>query len=354
MLEARYKSPWRKVPSPRAPTVAELYALAGGTPVTLGFALGSGSAAAMTSLAGVVTACRPWGACALAVTRLSRVGGRLHGVLAKSAVNGLPAAAPGAPVVPVSLRNAEAAIPALDTSILIYGNTVPWWPLGESYALAGVWMRRRSWEDTTRRMRFEAGAGTTRIVAVALDEARTIHNAQLNSDFTAGDFLASDWETITTNEPPLIDVTDLRFVGRESLSEGFFFAVDAVNAPPGGGGEDGGGNDGECSLTLTARIVQSLLNSAVAYVVAERRSEETRDVIQAAIVSTGVNHVILLGGRPSCAGYYAAIIRGEIAVPPVDSGGGEEAPPANGIYVKMSIDGVEQWVPAETMACPVE
>lgn len=346
MLETRYKSPWRKVALNNAPTVGELYAAAGGSPVTVGFALGSGALPSGCSIGGVISFCAvPWGASAVAAARITRSGGRLMAQLAKSSVGGgaVPrgartvAATPGsgrsgsvtnpfqiastatAPnllimtgtvsnrnsgvkidgvfygglattlamnyqisvaagavvsweivgamsrldlrfaaggqlsalfewqpptseqrlpaetTIQVSQRNAALAIPALDVSMgLIYGNTVPWWPAGEAYAQAGIWMRRRSWSDPSRRMRFEAGPGTTAAVAVAISSIDTIHDAQGNTDFTADEFLGDDWEAYAIGEPPAVDVTDFRIDALSSRAEGFFFAVDElpVVVPP--------------------------------------------------------------------------------------------------------------------------
>jgi len=355
MLESRFKAPWRVVNIEGGPSVAEVYAAAGGNPVTIGFALGSGSAAAATRLGGVTVSVLPWGACALAATRLTRDGSRLLGVIAKSAVNGLRVARPGEDVVPISRKNAESAIPALDTtSVLLYGNTTAWWPLGEALAMAGTWMRRRSWADTSKRVRFVAGAGTTPAVFVVIDASRSSAVPVLSTDFGAGEFLATDWETWAVVDAPPIDVSDFRFEPRVSPGEGFFFAVDAAGPGGDGGGDDG--DEGDCSLTLTPQIVRSLLNNAVSYVAAESFPEGSRDIIRSQIVSVGVSQAINLGGRASCAGYYASIIKGEISPPGGGGGGGdgEDQPPSDGDYVRMSVGGVAQWVPTTPFACPLD
>lgn len=236
MLETRYKSPWRKVALNNAPTVGELYAAAGGSPVTVGFALGSGALPSGCSIGGVISFCAvPWGASAVAAARITRSGGRLMAQVAKSATGTLRVLLPGEATITVSLANARAAIPLLDVANLFtYGNTVPWWPAGEAYAQAGIWMRRRSWSDPSRRMRFEAGAGTTAAVAVAISSIDTIHDAQGNTDFTADEFLGDDWEAYAIGEPPAVDVTDFRIDALSSRAEGFFFAVDElpVVVPP--------------------------------------------------------------------------------------------------------------------------
>lgn len=314
--------------------MAEVYAAAGGNPVTVGFALGSGSEPALTRLGGISVFCLPWGACAVAAARLVPNEGRLLAVIAKGAVNGLRQPGPseqsinvrleggpnsprgtvssgvvtnpfdeaatvvvtgavddyvtlngrrvgqtsgnlttvnetmsaaargtiawtlqnpsggfaggdltfrfsagGRDVVPISVLNAEQAIPALDTEIvLLYGSTTAWWPLGEALAMAGTWMRRRSWADINKRIRFVAGAGTTPAVLVVIDASRTTAEPVLSSDFGAGEFLATDWETWAVGDAPAVDVSDFRFEERATPGEGFFFAVDGTADPGGGGG----------------------------------------------------------------------------------------------------------------------
>ncbi len=126
----------------------------------------------------------------------------------------------------VAERNASAAIPYLETG-LGAGEAFAWFPTGEAFAMAGNWMRRASWADAARRMRFERGAGSADSVAVALDTARTVPSAQLATDFGLAEFLGEDW---TFYAPPtedvFIDVTNFRFEALLGGGAGFFFAVE--------------------------------------------------------------------------------------------------------------------------------
>lgn len=85
---------------------------------------------------------------------------------------------------------------------------LPWWGPIDAGARAGLWVRRSVWASG-RKVRFEAGAGTERAVAVTESGARVT-----TGDFTAEDFLAGDWLFAdTVGEPSPIDVTDWVFSG---------------------------------------------------------------------------------------------------------------------------------------------
>lgn len=370
MLEEKYKSPWKVIQISGQPTVGQLVAAAGGSAVTVGFALGSGTMAGLASLAGVTAVCLPWGAAAVAASRLMLTSaGRVMGVVAKGAINGLkvpgaskpptfraqwsgnvpggslagllrpqdvaappgityggirpsgaawitvtnglsttasmsttgtaddyalidgrraagvqtgnfqvvndfiPSVRPGgsiivelhnptggfagvnltftftalSPTLPddpraIAFENAVRAIPLLDAAaVAIYGNTVPWWPVGETMARSGQWMRRRSWSDADRRIRFEAGAGTAAEVAVLRDSVNAVPIPLRSEDFGAAEFLSQDWEAYAVPDPhALIDVTDFQFQSSIGGGAGFFFAV----VPAGDLLEGGGGGGG--------------------------------------------------------------------------------------------------------------
>lgn len=143
----------------------------------------------------------------------------------------------------VALENAERAIPLLDaTAVAIYGNTVPWWPTGETLARGGNWMRRRSWADAERRIRFEPGPGTAAEVAVLRDESTAVPIPLRSQDFGTAEFLAQDWESYFIPDPnALIDVTDFRFASELGGGAGFYFAVGGdsdTDSGSGSGGED--------------------------------------------------------------------------------------------------------------------
>ena len=361
MLEEQYKSPWRMVaisPTAPEPTIGSLYAAAGGKPVvTLGFALGTGERPAGVTLGGIASYCAtPWGACAIAAVRIELRGTRLMATVAKSAVGGLRAGS--GDVLPVSRVNAERAIPLLDVArVLTYGNTAPWWPAGEAYAKAGTWMRRRSWADTARRMRIEAGGGTTPAVAVTLYSTLTDPVPVRASDFGEAEFLADDWEAYAVGDPPAIDVTDFRIGAMSSRAEGFYFAVDAVGGGGSGGGSGGGGGGGgdgtsppvippdssglkcDTTLSLSARLaIQSQLNRiAMASV-----KWPNNPVMVQLITGSALSMIIALSGRPECAEYWTGIAAD--LVPP-DGGGGSGGGQGQGFVYRKN--GEEILVPGE-------
>lgn len=94
---------------------------------------------------------------------------------------------------------------------------LPWWGQIESAARSGQWVRRASWTDATRQLRFVHGAGTTNAVAITQAGVRVTP-----TDFGSAEFLATDWQTVLATEPPPIDVTDLIFTGSTGAT---FFAV---------------------------------------------------------------------------------------------------------------------------------
>ena len=67
-----------------------------------------------------------------------------------------------------------------------------WWDGAELLARSGLWVRRKSWTDGTRRIRYEAGAGTVRGVAV-LRSSAVATRAVLADEFGTAEFCASDW-----------------------------------------------------------------------------------------------------------------------------------------------------------------
>lgn len=109
---------------------------------------------------------------------------------------------------------------------------LPWWGQIEASARAGQWVRRAGWSDATRRIRYEAGAGTTPAVAVTQAGTRVTP-----ADFGAAEFLATDWLLVASGEPAAVDVTDAFITGS---SGSVFFAV--VGS---GGSGNGGGSGGE-------------------------------------------------------------------------------------------------------------
>jgi hypothetical protein len=151
---------------------------------------------------------------ALGATRLEFRDGRLYGV----PVRGF---APSSPEAIAELR-------------WILGG-MPWWGGAWESALAGQWVRRAAWPDITQAVRYAAGAGTTRAVAV-----RESGNRVSTADFGAAEFLAEDWELLDGNaEPSQVDVTDWVFA--VSGNTGVRGAAFAVVVQPGGGPGDGGG-----------------------------------------------------------------------------------------------------------------
>lgn len=148
------------------------------------------------------------------------------------------------------------------------GTGLPWWGSIEATARAGVWVRRVSWEDWARRVRYVAGAGTAR--AVAVDQSGAVLTPE---SFGGAEWLATDWQVVGTAEPMPVDVTDWVFAG-----------------PP----------------------------DAVAWAV------------------------------------EGSATPGESTGPESPSDGVDGVPPSSGDYVRMSRDGVAQWVPVQMFACPVE
>ncbi len=104
MLDDRYKSPWAKLTAPLTATVGELFARAGGNVATIGFAGGSKDAAGVVQVAGSSSPVTAWGATAMAVTRLVKVGSRVFGNIARGAVTGLPRPADALPARPQTAR----------------------------------------------------------------------------------------------------------------------------------------------------------------------------------------------------------------------------------------------------------
>jgi hypothetical protein len=79
---------------------------------------------------------------------------------------------------------------------------LPWWGAIDAAARAGRWVRRSGWTDQNRAVRFVAGAGTTRAVAV-----RETGERVTTADFTSAEWTAQDW-VVVDGEPVLVDVTD--------------------------------------------------------------------------------------------------------------------------------------------------
>jgi hypothetical protein len=81
---------------------------------------------------------------------------------------------------------------------------LPWWGGAEPAARQGRWVRRAGW--FSRRLRYTAGDGTTRAVAVDQD------GAPITTDgFGPEEFFAQDWEMADGGEPQLVDITDAFF-----------------------------------------------------------------------------------------------------------------------------------------------
>jgi hypothetical protein len=143
------------------------------------------------------------GIAALGATRLRLQSGRLFGV-------------------PVLARAASAPEAIAGLRWILGG--MPWFGGAWESALAGQWVRRAAWQDLARAVRYVAGGGTTRAVAV-----RETGERVTTADFGAEEFLATDWELLDgTAEPAEIDVTDWVFSG----SGGVPFAVVASPATP--------------------------------------------------------------------------------------------------------------------------
>jgi len=101
---------------------------------------------------------------------------------------------------------------------------LPWWGVIEAAAKAGQWVKRLGWA-AGRQVRYEAGAGTTRAVAVIADGSRVT-----TADFGLDEWGGEDWQIVSDAEPPAIDVTDWTFTG-PARSGSVLFKV----------GESGGG-----------------------------------------------------------------------------------------------------------------
>jgi hypothetical protein len=142
------------------------------------------------------------GIAALGATRLRLQGGLLYGV-------------------PVLARAASAPAAIAALRWMLAG--LPWWGGAWESALAGQWVRRAAWQDLARAVRYVAGGGTTRAVAV-----RETGNRVTTADFGTEEFLGTDWELLDgTAEPAEVDVTDWVFSG----SGGVPFAVIASPSP---------------------------------------------------------------------------------------------------------------------------
>ena len=126
---------------------------------------------------------------ALAFTRLRVEGGRIYGV---------PCQGDG--------TTWQAAVASLRWRL----GGMPWWAAAEVSARAGSPVARLAWSDPARTVRFVAGAGTTR--AVAVDQGGAVLTA---STFGAAEYLADDWYLAggAIAEPPAVDLTSLVFSG---------------------------------------------------------------------------------------------------------------------------------------------
>lgn len=122
----------------------------------------------------------------------------------------------------------------------------------EPLARSGLWVRRRSWTDGTRRLRYEAGAGTVPAVAVlrsASVETRTV----LNVEFGEAEFRAVDWVLADPLPAALEDLTAAVLTltlsvrsdgGADGRGEWLLYGFgDPVLPPPGGGEPPPGGDE---------------------------------------------------------------------------------------------------------------
>ncbi len=130
------------------------------------------------------------------------------------------------PVQPAQIVDWRPAV-----SALVWAQSgLPWWGPIASGAQAGRWVRRSVWESG-RQVRFEAGGGTTRAVAVVESGERVT-----TVDFGAAEFLAEDWEFADglLQAPGPVDVTDLVFSGS---SGAVAFAIEGsdIGADPSAG-----------------------------------------------------------------------------------------------------------------------
>jgi hypothetical protein len=123
---------------------------------------------------------------------------------------------------------------------------LPWWGLVESAARAGSWVRRLAWTDADRAIRFEAGAGTTRAVAVQMASGLAVAERVTTAVFGVAEFLAEDWVVLSANESPIVDVTDFIFSGPAAS---VLFAVFGVGGGGTPGADPGSGSDGTVPQT---------------------------------------------------------------------------------------------------------
>jgi hypothetical protein len=111
---------------------------------------------------------------------------------------------------------------------------MPWFSGAWESALAGQWVRRSAWQDLSQAVRFEAGLGTTRAIAV-----RETGQRVTTEDFGAPEFLADDWELLDGNdEPSPVDVTDWVFAvsGNTGVRGSAFAVIEQLGGGPGDGG----------------------------------------------------------------------------------------------------------------------
>jgi hypothetical protein len=131
----------------------------------------------------------------------------------------------GIPVVGRGMSR-EAAI--ADLSIIMA--SMPWFGGAEARARSGAWVRRASWSDPARAVRFEAGLGSTR--AVAVTQAAAVVTP---SDFTAAEFLAADWRTLDdTAAPVLVNLSSWNFTAE--VGTAFAIVADPATVVPAPGG----------------------------------------------------------------------------------------------------------------------
>jgi hypothetical protein len=176
--------------------------------VTVGLAY-VGELGGMVSVGGLSQATLANAPGAIAVTRLQNREGRIFGIPCR----GVGATGP-------DWRPAVAALEWVETGL-------PWWGTVEAGARAGRWVRRSVWASG-RKVRFEAGAGTTRAVGVTESGARVTA-----ADFGAEDFLAEDWLFDEAGEPEPVDVTDWVFSGSlTAVGQRVAFAVAGTGFEP--------------------------------------------------------------------------------------------------------------------------
>jgi len=117
------------------------------------------------------------------------------------------------------------AVPRLAWSL----SGLTWWGQVDAAARSGVWVRRAAWGDLTRKVRFEAGAGTT--PAVAVQSLGGASDVVTTADFTTAEWVAEDWVIQDSAEPRLMDVTDLRFAA-PSWAAAFVVDGSPIIPPP--------------------------------------------------------------------------------------------------------------------------